>query len=300
MTTTTTTIDLGLQQKKRRQVLFLAIGGGLLALVLVFQLPKLMGGDEAEPATAETTATEAAPAAGETTTSTAPASTASEATTTPSAALVIPAGTPVTSAQLGGVVVPGRFAVESGEGDLLVFSMFPAKDPFVQQVDDQPATVGTDAGYTGEAAAPSATPAKPEPSAEPAAGSTTDASGGVVVTGGDTATTTPEKPPVLTFATVSVNGKPVAITLKAPFPAPQNLFVVRKLTETSALLAIAGTGSFTGGRETVKLAMGKQLTLVDQASGVRYSLKLLYSGTSPEQVESFTAIPAGAEGTAEK
>jgi hypothetical protein len=118
------------------------------------------------------------------------------------------------------------------------------------------------------------------------------------VTGGATAPVVPEKPPVPTFATVSVNGEPAAVTVKTPFPSPENLFVVRKLTDTKAQLAIAGTGSFTGGRETVTLAMGKQLTLVDQATGVRYSLKLLYTGTTPEQVEGFSSTPTATDAAA--
>jgi hypothetical protein len=300
MTTTTTTIDLGVQQKKRRQVILLAIGGGLLALLLVFQLPKLLGGDESAPAS-ESSATESAPVSPEATTSTAPASTGSGTSTSEAPALVIPAGEPLGTAYVGGVVVPGGFAVEPGEGDLLVFSMLKAKDPFVQQVDDKPATVGTDAGASpATPPTPAATASKPEPLAPAPSVETTPDAGAVAVptansgttTGTDTVPLPPEKPPVLTYATVSVNGKPIAITLKTPFPAPANLFVVPKLTDTSAQLAIAGSGSFTGGRDTVTLAMGKQLTLVDQATGVRYALKLLYTGTSPEQVEGFSTTPA--------
>jgi hypothetical protein len=54
----------------------------------------------------------------------------------------------------------------------------------------------------------------------------------------------------------------------------------------TAKISVAG-GSFDGG-EPVTLKLGKKLTLVNSATGVRYVLKLVYTGTQPEVIENFT------------
>jgi hypothetical protein len=53
-----------------------------------------------------------------------------------------------------------------------------------------------------------------------------------------------------------------------------------------AQIGVVG-GGFTGG-QTIALKMGQPLTLVNTATGARYTLKLLYSGSGPEQVQQFT------------
>lgn len=299
----TNTMTVELQQKKKRQIIILAVVGGLLVLLMAFQLPKLLGGDDAETAAAEETATETA--SDTAVDGTATTSTTTSSTTTTVGALTIPAGRPIGTAYLAGVIVPGAFANEGGEGRLLVFNQLPTKDPFVQQVDDKPVTSGGGDGSDGSEAANASSSVTPASSPATATG---EPGKGTTVPSGSSGSTTPvipgdpvkpAKPPVLTFATINVNGTPVAVEVKKPFPSPQNLFVVTKLTETDAKLAIAGDGGFTGGRDAVTLKMGKALTLVDQATGVRYTLKLLYTGTSPEQTAEFTA-PADDQGAAGK
>ena len=46
------------------------------------------------------------------------------------------------------------------------------------------------------------------------------------------------------------------------------------------------------GGGTVSLKLGKQVTLVDTATGARYVLKLLYLGAGPEQIETFSTEKA--------
>ena len=36
------------------------------------------------------------------------------------------------------------------------------------------------------------------------------------------------------------------------------------------------------------LTLGKKVTLLDTATGVRYELKLVYTGSAPEQIEGFS------------
>jgi hypothetical protein len=303
----TKAIEIQQQDRKRKQIIVLAVGGVLLLLVMALQLPRLRGGESEPAATESTTAT----ADGAAATTTSPASagdagTATATTTPPIATTVVPAGKPLGTAYYAGVVVPGGFAVQPSEGNLVSFSLLRVKDPFVQQVDDTPAEVVTDGGTSDAVAAtPVPTPAQPEPTpatapeapavatpVEPA-----DTAPPTATTGQPSGTVevTP-KPPVPTFATVNVNGKPAATTVKQPFPAPQNLFVVTKLTDTTAQLGVAGAGSFSGGRKTITLTMGKPVTLVDQATGVRYQLELVYTGTSAEQIEGFTAQTSATEG----
>ena len=53
-----------------------------------------------------------------------------------------------------------------------------------------------------------------------------------------------------------------------------------------ARIGVAG-GSFADGK-TIPLPKGKKVTLVNDATGARYVLKLVYTGSTPEQTESFT------------
>ena len=99
--------------------------------------------------------------------------------------------------------------------------------------------------------------------------------------------TTPAAPPAaVTFATIDFNTKPQQVEVKGTFPTPEPLFVLRSLTKKQAKIAVAG-GSFDGGKP-VTLKLGKRVTLVNTATGVRYVLKLVYTGTQPEVIEGFT------------
>jgi hypothetical protein len=64
------------------------------------------------------------------------------------------------------------------------------------------------------------------------------------------------------------------------------MFVLVGLKQKTAKIAVAG-GAFTEG-QTVTLKMGDSLTLLNTATGARYTLRLLYTGTTPEQVAGFT------------
>jgi len=92
------------------------------------------------------------------------------------------------------------------------------------------------------------------------------------------------------------NGKPLQLQLKDTFPEADPTFVLVSVQKKEAKIGVAG-GSFEDGR-TMSIELGKRLTLVNTATGARFVLKLVYTGSQPERVESFsTAEQAAANGT---
>jgi hypothetical protein len=85
---------------------------------------------------------------------------------------------------------------------------------------------------------------------------------------------------------IMVDGKPQQLKVKQKFPTKSPLFVLVSLKKKQAKIGVAG-GSFDDG-QNVTLAFGKKVTLVDTATGVRYELKLVYSGSAPEELEGFS------------
>ncbi len=247
-------------QKKRQQTIILAVAGVLLLGVLVFQLPKLTGGGSSAPEAAPATSGDVTAADG---TAIVPATTSTTVAATTTIAPRVPAGVP--RAVLVGVTVGGSAQPKAGEGQLRAFTLFTEKDPFLQSLPKDAAT---------------APPASPT-----ATGSTGTGTGGKG--GGSGSTTAPEP---LTNATLAINGTSEPLTLKQLFPEQEQLFKLVSLQPKSAKIAVSG-GAFTDG-QLITLAMGKSVTLVNTATGARYVVKLLYTGTQPEQIKGFTKKPA--------
>ena len=90
--------------------------------------------------------------------------------------------------------------------------------------------------------------------------------------------TTPSVEPPATAAetTISINGATESVAALAEFPAADPVFVLESLAADgkSALISVAG-GSYTNGKQTVKLQIGKRLTLQNTSDGSRYDLELL-------------------------
>jgi len=241
--------------KAKKQKTVLIIGGVLLLAVGAIQGPKLMKhGSQAKAAPAATTG--------------APVATGTTAGTTPGGTPVVVA-TSNPGAVVAGVALPRVAVVHIAPSQLASFTLFEVKDPFVQQ-DAGPAAGGTaetdpffsdTGGDTGA------------PPADAGAGSASD---------GQVA---PEPPPIV-YATINLDGKPQQTQVKGKFPAAAPLFVLRSLTKKQAKIGVAG-GSFDNG-QPVTLVLGKKLTLVNTATGVRYELKLVYTGATPEVIEGFT------------
>jgi hypothetical protein len=176
---------------------------------------------------------------------TSPAAAAVPAPVTPAAV------TPTAAVTGSGTLTDSDPAPQAGTGQLLSFDRFATKDPFVQQ-----------------AGAPVAAPAPPPPSAA-------------------VATPPPPPPPPTSVrrpagratasARISVNGAVQNVTVKATFPAADPVFVLASLHKTSAKVGIAG-GSLSTGTSTVKLLLGKKVTLMNTADGTRYVLLLVSVG----------------------
>ena len=237
--------------KAKKQKIILIVGGVLLLAVAAFQGPKLMkhGGSAAAPAPAPPRARRAHPCR--------------------------PQSRPPRQGlrrRCRRCVAAGR-AVKVETSQLASFTLFEVKDPFVRR----------------RRRSRPLTPRHLRP-IRPAAGSTgSNASAPPGPTGSAPAGTgrRPHRPPAPTiYATIDFNSKPQQVQVKGTFPTPEPLFVLRSLTKKQAKISVAG-GSFDGG-QPVTLKLGKKVTLVNTATGVRYVLKLVYTGSQPEAIEGFT------------
>jgi len=216
--------------RERKQKIFVVVGGLLLLAMLAFQLPKLLGGSSSPDATPATTA--ATPAA--------------------------PGQPAVTGA--APVAVVGSTA--AGAGKLTSFSVFAAKDPFVQQVVTEN---GLDAPAEGEAKSGGGSTAK-------AAGSTTN-----FATGKTTAAA---------VTIVTVNGARQVLEPGMKFPTGDPLFVLvaEKPGSKSVVVGIVG-GAYSGGAKTTTLKAGKPITLVNTTTGARYKISLVSVGSGDAGAE---------------
>ena len=241
--------------KARKQKIILAAAGVALVGLAVIQVPKMMKGSS-QPAAAPAAAAAATDVSG-----TAPAA----------AAVVVNSTTAVSkpAAYVAGVALPGGTTLVVAKSQLASFTLFEEKDPFVQQVGDE-----TGIDQAPVAAVPSADAPAPATGSEPAP--TADAG----------TSTAPPAPTPVVYATVMFDGKPQQLEVKQKFPKGEPLFVLVSLKKKQAKIAVAG-GSFDDGNN-VTLTLGKKLTLLDTATGVRYELKLVYTGSAPEQIEGFS------------
>ena len=278
------TVNKAAAAKAKKQKLILIVGLVLLLGLGAFQGPKLLkrsGGEAAAPA-------ESSSAAGEP---------ASETTATDATAPnpITPASTPVVVAAgktvgvVAGVPLTRGASVKPASNQLVSFTLFEVKDPFV------PGEEGTPAPTPEQQAA--STP-ESNPGGTPPAGSNGQPPAAQPTGAGTTApAANPTPPPPLVYATIEFDGKPLQLQLKDQFPADQPLFVLKSLKKKKAKISVAG-GSFEDS-ETFTLKLNKKVTLVNTATGVRYEIKLVYTGAAPEVIEGFTTTtPTGASGAA--
>lgn len=221
----------------------MAIGGlVLLAAVLAFEMPKVLkhGGSSASTPPAATTPT--TPVAGPS---------APPQTTAPG--VVATALAPTT----GSTKLPDSDAApRRSKSQLFSFSRFTGKDPFVQQVVDLSQGL-PDANQTAAVSHPAAS------------------NGG----GATSSTSAPQVSPVRTLAAngavrIQVNGRVETVRVGASFPSADPLFRLVSAGHGAVKIGIA-SGSYASGAQTVSLAPGKSLTLVDTADGIRYRIRLL-------------------------
>jgi hypothetical protein len=248
-------------QGASKKQLYIIIGGAVvLGLLLAIQLPKILGGGS--EAAAPPTTTDALPTSGTTGT---PGTTGA------------PVNVSGSGTVLAGVkIVPG-VEVAPGEGQLASFSLFKNHDPFVQVVKEK----GTAGSQDGEPVGVKVS--NGGGAGGPKAGN--GAGGGPIVSGGSPGTVAGSGSEITT-ATIWVNGSDESVDVKKRFPKADPTFVLLELKQKVAKIGVVG-GAFTGGKAIV-LKMGQSLTLVNTATGARYTLRLLYTGSQPEQVQQFT------------
>jgi hypothetical protein len=246
------------QAKQKKMAIGLCV---VFVAVLAFQVPrtlKMLKGPQPAPTAAPAATTPTAAPAGD------PAAAPAAATGAPAATGTLPPG--VGDAQPA-VLVDSDVPASAGEGQLRSFELFHTKDPFAQQ-DEAKET-------------PPAAPAKPAET-PPAKVTSPSGSGGSVVTppGSTTPGTTTPQPdaPVVVPATatsISVNGVAEDVAVEGSFPAASPVFVLVSLGKTgkSVQIGIAG-GTYADGAATIKLTLGKPLTLRNTADGTQYVLLL--------------------------
>jgi hypothetical protein len=263
--------------KARQQKIILVVGGLLLAILLVIQGPKLknqLSGSKKSSSSAPATTTP------DTTGTSTPSTTPSTGTTVPSTGATTP--TVVTgrgpTAKVAGVLLRPAGAPAAGTGQLWSLSRFKAKDPFVPGVNP-----GTDSG-TGSTSASSGS------GTGTTASSPTSASGSGSSTG-SVASPSTSTPVALGYATLMVNGKPMQLQVKDLFPKRQPTFVLTAVAKHSIKIKVAG-GRFTEGAAVV-LDLGKRVTLMNTTTGQRFVMKLVFTGTQPEQIAGFKQPAAG-------
>jgi hypothetical protein len=220
-----------LQQAKDRRMKKIAAGGAvLLAVVLAFEVPKVLNsGGSSTPPAATTTASATAPSA------------------TPAAAAV----TPTASTKLAN----SDAAPERSKSELYSFSRFAGKDPFVQQIGSKPQG----------AAANQTTAARTGPGS---------ARGGNGAGSGAAQGSSARTLAVSGAAKIQVNGTLETVRVGASFPSANPLFQLVSVGAGVAKIGIAN-GSYASGAQTVSLAAGRSVTLVDTADGARYTIRLV-------------------------
>ena len=251
-----------LMAKKAKQKKLAIVLSVLLVGVVAFQGPKMLkmmkGPQQAAPAAAAAT-----PVA-----------------TPPGGAAVPDPSAPAAVQTPDAVLADSDVAPDAESGQLVSVDSFSTKDPFAQQLsptgtDDNPAPAGEDAPAT---AAPVT---DTTPSASGAPSGTSDPLGSNPQDQDPKAaapSTTPpvEQPATATETTISINGSTESVVAKGSFPAADPVFILESLATDgkSAQISVAG-GSYSDGKQTIKLQIGKKLTLQNTSDGSRYDLELL-------------------------
>jgi hypothetical protein len=163
-------------------------------------------------------------------------------------------------------------APKVADGQLSSFSLFASKDPFAQQLSDNP-----DASSSSSSSGSSSGGAKGSSSGGGSGGG--GGGGGSSPSGGSASAPTPGT------AVISVNGTLYSVAVGNDFPdasstdpSIQPLFHLVSVTAHTAKVSIVG-GSYANGAPSVTLQVNKPVTLMNTADGTRYKLILKPVGT---------------------
>jgi hypothetical protein len=150
---------------------------------------------------------------------------------------------------------PTREAEGVVSASLISFSRFASKDPFVQQVKEAKAKASDGSTVADTAGGPD----EPE--------------GAIGGSEPDRGTSEPG-PVARTTAEIEVNGLAETISVGTAFPAAAPMFLLGSVSAKSVVIKVADGGSFASGDPTLKLTLGKSVTLVNTADGTRFVLLL--------------------------
>jgi hypothetical protein len=149
-------------------------------------------------------------------------------------------------------------------GQLVSFTRFASKDPFVQQIDpgavDAPSGGGGSGGSSGSGGKASSSGGKTGGGSKPGSSS-----------GGGS------RPEGLTKATLVVNGEREEVAVGGEFPKAGPFFTLVAVGPSSARIGIAG-GSYASGEQTATVRKGRTLVLQNTADGTRYEIELVATG----------------------
>ena len=233
--------NLRAEKDRRTKKVAIALSVVLVA-VLAFEVPKMMHNGSASsspPAATTTTGTD---------TTATPSTT--PGTTAPGASTAVTGGLTTASMKLpNSDALPAR-----SQGTLYSFSHFTGKNPFAQQLSNvSPASAQTTGALTPSVSGGSSGSSAGSSSAHRQTGRTLAASGA---------------------ARISVNGQVQVVRVGASFPSSNPLFRLVGASNGGVRIGIAN-GSYSSGAHTISLTLGRSLTLVDTADGIRYKIRLL-------------------------
>ena len=177
------------------------------------------------------------------------------------------------SGQLADTDVP---PAASDSGELVSFSVFDTKNPFIPQVSDSPVTSSdtssqpTSANKPGADVTTTTTPTTTTPT------TTTTTPTAVPSTPPTTTTTTPTTTTAAPPPTVriSVNGVVSRVGVQGAFPTGSPVFRLVSYTKTTAEIGIVG-GTYATGDQTLTLQLGHAVTLENTTNQKSYKLELI-------------------------
>jgi hypothetical protein len=239
-----------LKAKQKRQKIIAAVLGVVFLGVAAFEGPKVW--KQLHPASAPATLSYNEKPAAATTTG------------TPSLAAPTLGGSPAPTPTPSDSSLASTSAPPVADGQLSSFSLFASKDPFAQQLSDNPVTS----------------------SSTPSAGGSSAGSGSSGSSGPSSSSGGRASAPRPGTAVISVNGTLYSVAVGNDFPdasgtdpSLQPLFHLVSVTAHTAKISIVG-GSYASGAPAVTLRENKPVTLMNTADGVRYKLILKPVGTA--------------------
>lgn len=170
--------------------------------------------------------------------------------------------------------------LEPSESDLVSFTRFDARDPFVQLVDDateEDATSdgtesGTDSSTDSETDATS-TDSTSSDSGSYDSGSDAYDSGYDDTTGTDSS----DAGETADQVTITINGDVIVVRVGDVFPVADPAFRIVAIEGNVVKVGLA-SGSFSNGVDTLDLEVGESVTLISQPDGARFTIKITSLG----------------------